>query len=98
YRQGNYTTIITFSSMKRTYLLHFFAFILSHYFSTIVICQDINELKLKDFRPVSIYKTPQTKIEKAKYPVTDFHSHDYPKTNGQVDEWVKTMDQVGIAR
>jgi uncharacterized protein len=60
--------------------------------------QDVNDLKLKDFRPVSIYKTPQTHIEKAKYPVIDFHSHDYPKTDAQVDAWVKTMDQVGIAR
>jgi predicted TIM-barrel fold metal-dependent hydrolase len=98
YRQGNYTTIITFSSMKRAYFPRLFAFILLQYFSTIAICQDINELKLKDFRPVSIYKTPQTKIEKAKYPVIDFHSHDYPETNEQVDGWVKTMDQVGIAR
>jgi predicted TIM-barrel fold metal-dependent hydrolase len=61
-------------------------------------CQDINNLKLKDYRPVSIYKVPQTKIEKAKYPVTDFHSHDYPKTDAGVDEWVKTMNETGIAK
>jgi predicted TIM-barrel fold metal-dependent hydrolase len=41
---------------------------------------------------------PQTKIEKAKYPVTDFHSHDYPKTDAGVDEWVKTMNETGIAK
>ena len=67
-------------------------------FATVAICQNVNDLKLKDFHPVSIYKTPQTKIEKAKYPVIDFHSHDYPKTEEQIDEWVKTMDEVGIAR
>ncbi len=61
-------------------------------------CQDVNNLKLKDYRPVSIYKVPQTKIEKAKYPVTDFHSHDYPKTDAGVDEWVKTMNETGIAK
>ena len=61
-------------------------------------CQDVDNLKLKDFRPVSIYKTPQTKIEKAKYPVLDFHSHDYPKTDAEVDAWVKTMDSAGIAK
>lgn len=60
--------------------------------------QNANDIKLKDFHPVSIYKTPQTKVEKAKYPVMDFHSHDYPKTNEQVDEWVRTMDAVGIAK
>ena len=60
--------------------------------------QDPGNLKLKDFHPVSIYKTPQVKVEKAKYPVTDFHSHDYPKTDAGVDAWVKTMDQTGIAK
>jgi uncharacterized protein len=84
--------------MKSTYSPNLFAFVLLQHFATSAFCQDVNDLKLKDFRPVSIYKTPQTKIEKAKYPVIDFHSHDYPKTDAQVDEWVKTMDQVGIAR
>ncbi len=61
-------------------------------------CQDVNNLKLKDYHPVSIYKIPQTKIEKAKYPVIDFHSHDYPKSDKEVDEWVNTMHEVGIAK
>ena len=60
--------------------------------------QEANDLKLKDYRPVSIYKTPQTKVEKAKYPIIDFHSHDYPKTDAEVDQWVKTMNEVGIAK
>jgi len=60
--------------------------------------QDVNNLKLKDYHPVSIYKTPQVKIEKARYPVTDFHSHDYPKSDAEVDQWVKTMDAAGIAK
>ena len=98
YEQENYTTIITFSSMKSSNLPRLFAFILLQNFAAIAICQNINDLKLKDFRPVSIYKTPQTKIERAKYPVIDFHSHDYPKTGEQIDEWVKIMDQIGIAR
>lgn len=64
----------------------------------IIYGQEANNLKLKDFRPVSIYKIPQTKIEKAKFPVIDFHSHDYPKTDKEVDAWVKTMDESGIAK
>jgi uncharacterized protein len=60
--------------------------------------QAIDNLKLKDFNPVSIYKIPQTKILKAKYPVVDFHAHDYPDTDAEVDQWVKTMDEVGIAK
>jgi predicted TIM-barrel fold metal-dependent hydrolase len=63
-----------------------------------VICQDVNNLKLKDFHPVSVYKIPKTKIEKAKYPVIDFHSHDYPKSDADVHKWIKTMDDVGIAK
>ena len=60
-------------------------------------CQDPNKLKLKDYHPISIYKTAQVTIEKAKYPVTDFHSHDYPKSAADIDKWVKTMDETGIA-
>jgi len=63
-----------------------------------VYCQDASNLKLKDFHPVSIYKVPATNIEIAKYPVIDFHSHDYPKSNAAVDEWVRTMDKVGIQK
>jgi predicted TIM-barrel fold metal-dependent hydrolase len=62
------------------------------------VCQDVNDLKLKDFRPVSIYKIQETKIGKAKYPVIDFHSHDYTKNDAEVDKWVKTMDETGIKK
>lgn len=58
----------------------------------------VNELKLKDYRPVSIYKVPYTRVDKARFPVIDFHSHDYPKNDKEVDEWVKTMDDAGIAK
>ncbi|TKK71804.1 amidohydrolase [Ilyomonas limi] len=60
--------------------------------------QSVDNLKLKDYRPLSIYKVPQTKVDKAKYPVIDFHSHDYPKTDAAVDEWVHIMDEAGIAK
>lgn len=60
--------------------------------------QDIKELKLNDYKPVSIYKIPETNVAKARFPVTDFHSHDYPETDAGVDEWVKTMDRSGIAK
>lgn len=60
--------------------------------------QVADTLKLKNFHPVSIYKIPQTTVPKARYPVTDFHSHDYPETDAGVDEWIKTMDAAGIAK
>jgi predicted TIM-barrel fold metal-dependent hydrolase len=58
----------------------------------------MQNLKLKDYRPVSIYKTPKANIQKTKYPAVDFHSHDYTRTDAEVDEWVKTMDETGIAK
>ena len=60
--------------------------------------QVADTLKLKNFHPVSIYKIPVTTVPKARYPVTDFHSHDYPETDAGVDEWIKTMDAAGIAK
>ena len=58
--------------------------------------QDVNSLKLKDYRPVSIYKNPATEIKKAKYPAIDVHSHD--NNNTDVDKLVKLMDECGIEK
>jgi predicted TIM-barrel fold metal-dependent hydrolase len=63
-----------------------------------VSAQSVNELKLKDYKPVSIYKVPVTNVKKAKFPIIDFHTHDYPKTEADLDQWVRTMDEVGIAK
>jgi predicted TIM-barrel fold metal-dependent hydrolase len=67
-------------------------------FSISGFSQDVNELKLKDYRPVSIYKTPVANIQKARYPVYDMHSHDYTENAADVDKWVKTMDEMNIAK
>jgi len=53
---------------------------------------------LKDYRPQSIYKVPVTRISKAKHPIIDMHSHPYAKTSQQIDEWVRTMDEVGVEK
>jgi uncharacterized protein len=53
---------------------------------------------LKDYRPKSIYKIPVTEIAKAKFPIIDMHSHPYAKTAGEIDEWVGTMDEVGVEK
>lgn len=55
-------------------------------------------LLLKDYRPVSIYKVPVSNITKAAFPVIDMHSHAYPASIEQVDQWVKTMDEKGIKK
>jgi predicted TIM-barrel fold metal-dependent hydrolase len=90
--------LIKLSDMKPVRFPPFIIIAAMQTIASAAFSQDVDTLKLKDYRPVSIYKIPQTKIEKAKYPVFDFHSHDYPKTDAEVGEWVKTMDEVGIAK
>jgi predicted TIM-barrel fold metal-dependent hydrolase len=53
---------------------------------------------LKDYKPHSIFKIPETRVEKARYPVIDMHSHNYAATAADVDRWVRTMDDVGLER
>jgi predicted TIM-barrel fold metal-dependent hydrolase len=73
-------------------------------FLSLVFCwqicsaQNPEEIKLKNYRPKSIYKIPITKIVKAKFPVIDMHSHAYAKSDADLSRWVKIMDQVGIEK
>jgi predicted TIM-barrel fold metal-dependent hydrolase len=57
-----------------------------------------DQLLLKDYRPASLYRLAQTRIEKARFPVIDMHSHAYARNSEQVDQWVKTMDAMGIEK
>ena len=60
--------------------------------------QDVNDLKLRDYRPVSIYKVPVTTVKKAKYPATDMHTHVYGRNDQAIAQWLKAMDACGIER
>lgn len=60
--------------------------------------QTVEELLLKDYQPQSIYNIPKTKIEKAKYPVIDMHSHVYASTLADIDQWIANMNQFGIEK
>ncbi|HWI55601.1 MAG TPA: amidohydrolase family protein [Bacillota bacterium] len=60
--------------------------------------QDAQQLLLKDYKPRSIYKVPVTPVCKARFPVIDMHTHDYAKTDAQIAEWVRTMDELGIRK
>lgn len=60
--------------------------------------QDADQILLKNYRPVSLYNVPVTKVQKAAYPVIDVHSHDYPKNGEEIAEWVKNMDACGIEK
>lgn len=86
------------TALLRTASLHLLLLLTLSVISQICFSQDVKDLKLKDYRPVSIYKTPQTNVQKAKYPVIDFHAHDDNKTEAEVAAWVKTMDEAGIAK
>lgn len=44
-----------------------------------------DELLLNDFRPQNIYNIPKSKIEKAKFPVIDMHSHPYVNSEEELD-------------
>jgi predicted TIM-barrel fold metal-dependent hydrolase len=57
-----------------------------------------DQLLLKDYHPRSIYNIPQTRIEKARYPAIDVHSHNYARAQTNVDAWVRIMDEVGLQK
>jgi predicted TIM-barrel fold metal-dependent hydrolase len=85
--------------MPKTYKLIFVKAILLVFICSSGFAQTSPEdIKLKDFRPKSIYKIPVSKIQKAKYPVIDIHSHPYAKTEAGLAEWVKVMDEAGIQK
>jgi uncharacterized protein len=60
--------------------------------------QTPDEILLKDYKPRSIFKIQETRVEKARYPAIDVHSHDYAPTAADVDRWVSTMDTVGLEK
>jgi uncharacterized protein len=60
--------------------------------------QEADKLLLKNYRPVSLYKIPITRVDKAAYPVIDMHSHVYARTDAEIAQWVKNMDACGIEK
>src|SRR5262245_36684447 len=95
--EGKITTFNQISQLMK--VAHFSGIIvagLMQSFSLTSFSQDVNNLKLKDYRPVSIYKGPRTEIQKAKYPAIDVHAHDSKDTD--VDKLVALMDELGIEK
>ncbi len=60
--------------------------------------QDVDDLKLKDYRPKSIYNIPVTDVAKAKFPAIDMHTHVYGRTDEEIVRWIKAMDACGIEK
>ena len=56
------------------------------------------QLLLKDYRPRSIYRIPETRTPKARFPAIDMHSHAYANNDEEVARWVQVMDQVGVEK
>jgi predicted TIM-barrel fold metal-dependent hydrolase len=59
---------------------------------------DPDHLLLKDYRPQSIFKIPETHVDKARYAVIDMHSHNYAHADADIERWVTTMDEVGLEK
>ena len=73
----------------------------SIFFSIIYITcftQKADSILLKNYKPISIYKTKSTAIQKAAFPVIDMHSHDYESTQQDIDNRVKMMDKFGVKK
>lgn len=64
----------------------------------------MDHVLLKDYAPRSSVIAPQTFVPKAKFPVIDVHLHHYPaqekgkRPKEALEEWVRTMDEVGIEK
>ena len=46
----------------------------------------MDTILLNDYRPVNVNNIPETYVEKGKFPVIDFHSHDYATSKEEVAE------------
>lgn len=75
------------------------AVLLAHMFACLACAgAGPEEILLKDYKPKSIFRIPETRVEKARYPIIDVHSHDYAPTESNVQRWVQTMDEVGLEK
>jgi uncharacterized protein len=57
-----------------------------------------DQILLKNYKPISIYRIPVTTVPKARFSAIDMHSHPEVKTPEDVERWVKIMDEVGIEK
>ncbi|MDG5766279.1 amidohydrolase family protein [Balneolales bacterium ANBcel1] len=86
--------------MKKAFSLNILivTLVVSAMFATVANAQNADEIYLKDYRPQSIYNTPQTYIEKAAFPVIDVHSHPYANSPDEVARWTHIMDELNIRK
>lgn len=91
----NLTDVIGIRRMKifRSVLLA----IISSCLTGTSFAQNNDDIKLKDYRPVSIYKVPVTKVSMAKYPAIDVHVHPI-KNDQDIALAVNVMNACGIEK
>lgn len=53
-------------------------------------------IALKDYAPKPSLVTTTSNLPKARFPVIDAHAHILAKTQQEVAQWVRTMDEVGV--
>ena len=53
--------------------------------------------RLIDFKPVSIFNTPNTKITAAKFSVIDMHAHAW-HLNSDISDWLLRMDKANVEK
>jgi len=84
--------------MSNRRFCEFFMILLFCFINTLFAQESVENLLLKNYRPRSIYKIPQSDIQRAKFSIIDMHSHPYAQTPEEIDQWVKNMDEVGVER
>lgn len=68
-------------------------------FGVPVVEGPMDSLLLKDYQPEVSLVVPVTDVPKARFPVIDVHTHTFQgriRTKEDVDDWVRTMDAVGV--
>jgi predicted TIM-barrel fold metal-dependent hydrolase len=68
-------------------------------FGVPVVAGPMDAVLLKDYDPHSSLVVPATKVEKARFPAIDVHTHSHMcqiRTREDAASWVRTMDEVGI--
>ena len=56
----------------------------------------LEKILLAEYVPQNVNNIPSTKVEKAKFPIIDMHSHDYAESDADIQEWIRVMDAVGV--
>ena len=56
----------------------------------------VDKILVRDYFPTNVNNIPETKVEKAKFPIIDMHSPDYAESDADIQEWIRVMDQVGV--